>query len=63
MRVETRISAFRRSAFDVKHLVSNGGIPAVEGWNTRVWTALDAEGRIRSQPLPAELLAQFGAAP
>jgi 4-hydroxybenzoyl-CoA thioesterase len=63
VRVETRVSAFRRSAFDVRHLVSNGGAPAVEGWSTRVWTARDGEGRLRSQPLPAELLAQFGAAP
>ena len=55
------MSAFRRSAFDVRHLVSNAGAPAAEGWSIQVWTGRDAEGRVRSQPLPAELLAKFGA--
>ena len=62
VRIETRVAEFRRSAFDVKHLVSNQGVPALEGWSTRVWTGRDAEGRIRSRPLPAELLAGFGVA-
>jgi 4-hydroxybenzoyl-CoA thioesterase len=61
VRVETRVTAFRRSAFDLKHTVFLHGQPAVEGWSTRVWTGWDKDNpsKLRSQPLPAALIARF----
>ena len=62
VRIETHVAAFRRSSFDVRHSLFNGGQLAAEGWSTRVWTARDPQDpeRLRSAPIPAELLAQFG---
>ncbi|MGG5821497.1 acyl-CoA thioesterase [Falsiroseomonas sp. HW251] len=58
--IESRVAAFRRSSFDVEHrLVRPGAVLGVEGFETRVWTVKDEEGRIRSAPLPAELVAAF----
>jgi 4-hydroxybenzoyl-CoA thioesterase len=60
--VHSSITEFRRSSFDINHrLVHEDGSLAVEGFDTRVWTARDPAdpGRIRSQPLPAELIAAF----
>ncbi|WP_237212961.1 acyl-CoA thioesterase [Falsiroseomonas oryziterrae] len=59
--IESRVTAFRRSSFDVVHrLLKQDGTLGVEGFETRVWTARDAEtGRIRSAPIPAEVIAAF----
>ena len=58
--IETRVTAFRRSSFDVEHrLLKADGALGVEGFETRVWTARDAEGRIRSAPIPPEVVAAF----
>jgi 4-hydroxybenzoyl-CoA thioesterase len=61
VRLETRVTGFRRSAFDLQHIVLLGGETAVEGWSTRVWTGWDKNEptRLRSQPLPADLIARF----
>lgn len=57
--VESRIAAFRRSSFDVEHrLLKADGKLGVEGYETRVWTVKE-EGRIRSAPIPAEVVAAF----
>jgi 4-hydroxybenzoyl-CoA thioesterase len=60
--IESRVTAFRRSAFDVEHrLLKADGAVGVEGFETRVWTGRDAEsGRIRSVPIPQEVIAAFG---
>lgn len=63
--IESRIAAFRRSSFDVTHrLLRADGALGVEGFETRVWTARDPDDpeRIRSAPIPPEVLAAFGAA-
>jgi len=60
--IESRVTAFRRSSFDVAHrLLKADEALAVEGFETRVWTVLDAQsGRIRSAPIPPEVIAAFG---
>lgn len=60
--VESRIAEFRRSSFSIEHVLRHAdGTLAVEGFDTRVWTARDPEDptRIRSAPLPADLVAAF----
>jgi 4-hydroxybenzoyl-CoA thioesterase len=59
--IESRVTAFRRSAFDVEHrLLKADGAVGVEGFETRVWAGRDAEsGRIRSVPIPDEVVSAF----
>jgi 4-hydroxybenzoyl-CoA thioesterase len=59
--IETRVREFRRSSFDVEHRLTNAGRLAVEGFETRVWAGRDPgdPARIRSMPIPAELVAKF----
>jgi 4-hydroxybenzoyl-CoA thioesterase len=59
--IESRVTAFRRSSFDVEHrLLKEGDVLGVEGFETRVWTARDPEtGRIRSAAIPPEVVAAF----
>lgn len=59
--IESRVTAFRRSSFDVAHrLLRPDGALGVEGFETRVWTARDAtSGRIGAVPIPPEVLAAF----
>jgi 4-hydroxybenzoyl-CoA thioesterase len=60
--VETRVTEFRRSSFFVHHRVTKGdGVLALEGFETRLWTARDTGdgNRLRSAPMPPEILAAF----
>jgi len=60
--IESRVTAFRRSSFDVQHrLLKADGAVGVEGFETRVWTARDPAdpARIRATPIPAEVIAAF----
>jgi 4-hydroxybenzoyl-CoA thioesterase len=60
--IESRVTAFRRSSFDVHHrLLKPGDTLRVEGFETRVWTARDPENpeRIRSAPIPVEVVSAF----
>lgn len=59
--IESRVSAFRRSSFDVEHRVWRGTDLAIEGFETRVWSAPDADrpGGIRSAPIPPEVIRAF----
>jgi 4-hydroxybenzoyl-CoA thioesterase len=61
--VESRITAFRRSSFDVEHrLLKADGALGVEGFETRVWVARDPKNPkgIKAAPIPAEVVAAFG---
>jgi 4-hydroxybenzoyl-CoA thioesterase len=62
--IETSIKEFGRSSFSVLHRVTKAGVPALEGWEKRVWTARDPNDRhkLRSAPIPAEVLAGFNGA-
>jgi 4-hydroxybenzoyl-CoA thioesterase len=57
--IETQVTEFRRSSFFVQHKVTKAGVPALEGYETRLWTVRDASGNLRSGSLPPEVLAGF----
>jgi 4-hydroxybenzoyl-CoA thioesterase len=59
--IESRVTAFRRSAFEVAHrLLKADGAVGVEGFETRVWAVRDPEsGRIRSAAIPEEVVRAF----
>ncbi len=59
--IESTITEFRRSSFDVRHQLLRGETLAVEGFETRVWTIRDPANleRIKSQAIPAEVIALF----
>lgn len=61
--IETTVTAFRRSSFDVHHRLMKGDKLAVEGFETRVWVARDPENPegIKALPIPAEVIAKFSA--
>ena len=61
--IVSMVSEFRRSSFDIRHEVWNQGKLAVEGYENRVWTVRDAENpaRLRSRPIPAEVIEKFKA--
>jgi 4-hydroxybenzoyl-CoA thioesterase len=60
--IESTVTEFRRSSFDVVHRILKNGNLAVEGFETRVWTVRDADDpeRLMSAPIPVEVIAQFG---
>jgi 4-hydroxybenzoyl-CoA thioesterase len=62
IRIESRITEFRRTTFFVHHRVTKGDVLALEGFETRLWTVRDpADGnRLKSAPMPPELIAAFG---
>jgi 4-hydroxybenzoyl-CoA thioesterase len=64
LEVETEVTEFRRSSFFVRHTVTKQGIVALEGFETRLWTARDPadKSRLKSAALPAAILAGFQAA-
>ena len=59
--VETTITEFRRSSFDVRHRVLNGGEVSIEATETRVWTGKhpDDPTKFKGLPIPAEVIARF----
>ena len=59
--IESTITEFRRSSFDVHHRILKGDALAVEGFETRVWVGKDPENpdKIKSQPIPQEVLQAF----
>jgi 4-hydroxybenzoyl-CoA thioesterase len=57
LRIESRIVKLHRCAFDIAHRVVNAGVVAVECAETRVLTAVDAQGRAKARELPDRLVA------
>ena len=59
--IESHVSEWRRSSFDIKHRVLRGDDLAIEAWETRVWVGRhpDDPERIKSQPVPEEVKARF----
>jgi 4-hydroxybenzoyl-CoA thioesterase len=57
--INTTITSFRRSSFDVGHQVFHEGMLAVEARETRVWTGRDPDDpdKLKSVPLPADVVA------
>ncbi len=59
--IETALIECGRSSFKIEHRLSKAGALMVEGFETRVWVVRhpDDPKRIKSQPIPAEVLARF----
>jgi 4-hydroxybenzoyl-CoA thioesterase len=59
--IESTISEWRRSSFDVRHRLLRGDDLAVEGFETRVWTVRDPADpeKLKGAPVPAEVRARF----
>lgn len=57
--INTTITGFRRSSFDVGHQVFHEGMLAIEARETRVWTGRDPDdpGKLKSVPLPDDVVA------
>ncbi len=61
--VESCISEWRRSSFDVQHKVFKGDVLAVECSETRVWAVRSKSDpeTIEGQAVPQDVIARFGA--
>jgi len=57
--VETAVTAWRRSSFDLRHRVLRGDQVAIEAFVTRVWTVRGEDGGLKSGAMPAEVIALF----
>jgi 4-hydroxybenzoyl-CoA thioesterase len=59
--IETQVTEFRSSSFDVVHRLMKGDKLAVEAWETRVLVGPDPDkpGGIKSKAIPPEVLAAF----
>ena len=58
--VETTVN-FGRSSFEIVHRLSLKGELCAECSEKRVWTVRDAQGHLKSHPVPEEVRAKFGA--
>lgn len=56
--VETSIK-FGRASFEIEHKLSLNGDLCVECSEKRVWTRRDANGALKSLPIPEDVLAKF----
>jgi 4-hydroxybenzoyl-CoA thioesterase len=56
--VESKIT-FGRSSFEIEHRITLNGETYVECSEKRVWTVRDAEGRLKSHPVPQAVLEKF----
>jgi 4-hydroxybenzoyl-CoA thioesterase len=59
--IESQVSEFRRSSFDVQHRLKIMGEVAAEGTETRVWAAADPDspGKIKAKPIPQSVIDRF----
>lgn len=59
--IESTITEFRRSSFDVHHRILKGSDLAVEGFETRVWVGQDPDNPdgIKARPIPREVIDAF----
>ena len=60
--IASRVSEFRRSSFDVEHKITLDGVLAVEGSESRVWTARnkDTPDQLNAAAIPPEVIVKFG---
>ncbi|HVY59794.1 MAG TPA: thioesterase family protein [Xanthobacteraceae bacterium] len=56
--IETTVTEFRNSSFDVHHRLRKDGALAVEGFETRVWVGRDPGDpqKIKAKPVPREVV-------
>jgi len=62
--ITSTIASFKRSSFEVTHRLFNAAELAIEGRETRVWVGTDPTDshKLKSLPLPAEVIAAFSEA-
>ena len=60
---ESTVMEFRKSSFIIRHQFFKAGALAVEGFETRVWAGADPMNpeRMKSRPLPAEVIERLSA--
>ncbi len=55
--IETTVTQFHRSSFDVRHRLTRDAALAVEGFETRVWVqGHPASGRMKPVPVPQDVI-------
>ena len=61
IQIESHISEWKRSSFDVKHRVFKEDQLAIEAWETRVWVGRHPEDpeKIKGRTIPDEVKARF----
>lgn len=66
--IETRVSEFRKSSFDVEHrllkpMPDGTEVLAIEGFETRVWVGPhpDDATKLKSRPIPEEVIRRLSA--
>ena len=61
--IESRVSRFGGTSFDIEHRVLRGETLAIEGFETRVWAGADPDkpGVIKGYRIPDAVKANFGA--
>ena len=59
--IESHVSAWKWSSFDINHRVLKGDAVAIVAWETRVWVCRhpDDPEKIKSKPIPEEVKARF----
>jgi 4-hydroxybenzoyl-CoA thioesterase len=59
--IESEVSEFRRSSFDVQHRLTVKGELAAEGTETRVWAGRDPDdpGKMKAKPVPQAVIERF----
>ena len=59
--IESALVACGRSSFKIEHRLTLAGVLAAEGTETRVWVGRDPADptRIKSRPIPAEVVARL----
>ena len=59
--IETAVVACGRSSMKIEHRLAKAGVLAAEGFETRVFVARDPDdpARMKSQPIPAEVVARL----
>ena len=59
--IESTVSEFRRSSFDITHKLLKNGAPSIECNETRVWVGRDPadQSKIKSMPIPVTVIDRF----
>ncbi len=62
--IETKVTKFGRSSFDVEHRITLDGELCVEAFDTRVWVERDPNDpdKIKAAPVPEDVIKKFTAA-
>ena len=63
--IETGFAKIGRSSFDVEHRLLKNGQLCAEGFETRVWVGRDPQdsSKIKSKPIPDDLVGRFRSQP